>query len=267
MRRIVCGLPAPGGTTMPSRPVSALPEMSSPIWATSRRIAVAVVAPANRATMTIATTKRGHMPRDALAGRSSKVSALILPRASRSSPLRSTALDRLQVPAPGGVALQPAREAEDELGQGQAVAGQGGDRHPFVGPVVAAAARAELDGGDPGLEEGDRVRGAVAPDAEGLAVPPAHRGAQRAHVRVGRGDDGRRPDEGPGHLDVGDGPDLGQQVTRVLPGEVTDVNGHLAVVWDLVDDVPAVDPPEVDRGAVEELGGLAGEGHGLDSPE
>ena len=61
--------------------------------------------------------------------------------------------------------------------------------------------------------------------------------------------------------------DLLEDVTGVLVGEVADVDDHRAEIGDLVERVAALDPAEVDRRAVEQLGRLARERQGLDSPE
>src|SRR5207248_6360074 len=67
-------------------------------------------------------------------------------------------LDRPQ-PRLGRLALlEPHRQRPDEVSERAPIAGQGGDRHPLLRPVVPAADRAELDRGDPGREERRGVR-------------------------------------------------------------------------------------------------------------
>src|SRR5439155_20188132 len=61
-------------------------------------------------------------------------------------PVRSSS--NAQVPLPHGP-----RERSDEADQRLAVVGERGDRHPLVGPVVAAADRAELDRRPTGVQE------------------------------------------------------------------------------------------------------------------
>ena len=80
-------------------------------------------------------------------------------------------------------------------------------------------------------------------------------------------DVGRHARERPHDLDVGDRADLLEDVAGVLVGQVADVDHHGAEIGHLVERVAAVDAPEVDRRAVEHLGGLARERQGLDSPE
>src|SRR5690242_15590281 len=84
--------------------------------------------------------------------------------------LRQPAVERLERLL---AALEPPREVADEVAERTAVAAQRGDRHPLVGAVVAAADRAELDGGHAGLEERDDVGGAVPPDAQRFALDRA----------------------------------------------------------------------------------------------
>jgi hypothetical protein len=134
--------------------------------------------------------------------------------------------------------------------------------------VVAGAVGAELDRRDTRLEERAGVRGAVTADAQRLAAgQPRGDVAERHHVRVRARHEGGLADERARDLDVRDRPDLLEDVTRVLVGQVADVDDHGALVRDLVQRVPAVDPAEVDRWAVEQLGGLARERQGLDSAE
>src|SRR3954453_23775146 len=81
------------------------------------------------------------------------------------------------------------RQRLDEIHERLAVLPQRGDRDPLLGAVVVPAHGAELHGRDAGLEERDRVRRAVAADAEHLALHPARdRGA--AAGRAGRGGGG-----------------------------------------------------------------------------
>jgi len=125
---------------------------------------------------------------------------------------------------------------------------------------VAGAGGAELDGGDAGAQERDRVGGAVAADAHRLAArEPADDIGEREHVRVRARHVRRRVDEGPGDLHVRDRADLLEDVAGVLVGQVADVEDHGALVRHHVQRLPARDPAEVDRGPVEQLGGLARE--------
>ena len=61
--------------------------------------------------------------------------------------------------------------------------------------------------------------------------------------------------------------DLGHDVAGVLVGQEADVDVDGADVGDLVEGVAADDAREVDRRAVEEVGGLAAEGQRLDAAE
>src|SRR2546423_55962 len=94
-------------------------------------------------------------------------------------------------------------------------------------------------------------------------APPGSRGAgmRPARPRPAPGPPTRR---GRGARDRAD---LLEDVTRILVRQVADVDDHGAEVRDLVERVAALDPPEVDRGPVEQLGRLARERQGLDSPE
>ena len=53
--------------------------------------------------------------------------------------------------------------------------------------------------------------------------------------------------------------DLGEDLARVLVWQKADVDVHRAAVRHLVEGVPADDPRDVDRRAVEEVRGLAAE--------
>ena len=157
---------------------------------------------------------------------------------------------------------------EDEVADRLPVARQRQHGDPLVGAVVAGAARAELDGRHPRLEERAGVGGAVAADAQRLAAgQPRGDVAERHDVRVRARHEGGLADERARDLDVRDRPDLLEDVTRILVRQIADVDDHGALVRDLVQRVPAVDPAEVDRRAVEQLGGLARERQGLDSAE
>ena len=141
------------------------------------------------------------------------------------------------------------------------------DRDPLVRPVMAAAHGAELDRRNARFQEGDRVGGAVAADRQRVALDRApDRVAQGQHVRVLARDDGRRAREELDDLEVPDGADLGHDVAGVLVGQEADVDVDRADVGDLVEGVAADDAREVDRRAVEEVGGLAAEGQRLDAP-
>jgi hypothetical protein len=126
--------------------------------------------------------------------------------------------------------------------------------------VVAAADGPELDRRHARLEERRRVRGAVAADRQRLVVERlGDRLAQRAHVGVGARDvrGGALEDLDDAH--VGEVADLGEDLGRILVGEVADVDVHAAEVRDLVEGVAALDARDVDRGPVEEVGGLPAE--------
>jgi hypothetical protein len=74
-------------------------------------------------------------------------------------------------------------------------------------------------------------------------------------------------DERARDLDVGDCPHLRQDLSGILAREVAHIDRHRAPVRHLVERVAALDPPEVDRGAVEQLRGLARERKRLDRPK
>jgi hypothetical protein len=134
---------------------------------------------------------------------------------------------------------------------------------------MAGARGAELDRRDARLEEGDGVGGAVAAHGHRLGLPRGLRDGlgEPEHVGVRARDVGGREHEGAPDLHVVDRPDLREELIGILVGQVADVDVHDALVGNLVDRVPAGDPAEVDRGPVEQLGGLARERQGLDSPE
>ena len=88
-------------------------------------------------------------------------------------------------PSTRSLSVEALGHAAREVHQRAPVDGQRLDRDPLVGAVVAAAGRAELDRGDAGLQERDRVGGAVAADAHRLAVGQRAWRRCRAPARTG----------------------------------------------------------------------------------
>ena len=74
----------------------------------------------------------------------------------------------------------------------------------------------------------------------------------RTYGLVGETGD-RRVDEGALDVDPGDGPHLGEDLPRILAGQIAHVDRHLAAVGHLVEGVAALDPAQVDRRPVEHL--------------
>src|SRR5947209_6472680 len=96
---------------------------------------------------------------------------------------------------------------------------------------MPSAGGTELDGRDPSSQECRGIRGAVASDAQDLSLDrAADRLAQCPHVWMVSWNGDRRPDEASGDLDVGNRAYLGQDRAGVLPGQVADVDRHLAQV-------------------------------------
>src|SRR3954471_18124701 len=161
--RIVCGLP--GSTLSSSFSMSGIGiEASWKTWmvlSTWSSTALATAVADSRTMRTAPTTNFFAIARASRGGPSGLMSRL------HPSPVDRAR--RLAVLAGGG-RREPGGRAGDEVAEGAAVAVQGVDRHPFRGAVVAAADGPELDRRDAGLEERDRVRGAVAADREGLAL-------------------------------------------------------------------------------------------------
>ncbi len=126
---------------------------------------------------------------------------------------------------------------------------------------MAAADGPELDRGHAGLQKRDRVRRAVAPDRQRLALDRfGDRVAQRANVRIGPRHVRGRALEGLDDPHVSQPADVREDRAGILVGEKANVDVHAAEVRHLVERVAAVDPRDVDRGPVEEIGGLATEG-------
>src|SRR5665213_2628516 len=86
-------------------------------------------------------------------------------------------------------------------------------------------------------------------------------------LSVGRGDRDRRMYEGSLDVDLGNRSHLREDLARILAGQITHVDGHLATVGDLVQRVAALDPAQVDRRPVEHLRGLARKRQTLNRPE
>ena len=130
-----------------------------------------------------------------------------------------------------------------------------------AGPAgYAAAMRAHDLGKRVVLIERDRVGGAVTADARHLVAVIGARGvAERPDEWRGWVDVDRRPLEGRDDVGVGDGRDLLEDRVGILLGQVADVDIDDAGIGHFVQGVAAHDPAEVDRGAVEEIGGLQGE--------
>src|SRR3954468_16508731 len=105
----------------------------------------------------------------------STVVALALAVIMTSAPSRK----RFQIPRLSGRSgnaqvggAEPLRDRLDEVDERLPVALERRDRDPFLGPVVAAADRTELDARRPGLEERHDVGGAVAADRDALRRRP-----------------------------------------------------------------------------------------------
>ena len=220
-----------------------------------------------------------------------KPAAETLPAASRTitTPHSSARLSRLRPTCgtcssgftPGPRRRRAARRASRRRGARDPRAGGGRSRRPRAGSAPATRPRPtrrarggrrrsgpNSTAGTPGLEERDGVGRAVAAHAQRLAArQPRGDVAERHHVRVRARHVGGLADERARDLDVRDRADLREDVTGILVGQVADVDDHGALVRDLVQRVPAVDPAEVDRRPVEQLGGLARERQGLDSAE
>jgi hypothetical protein len=136
--------------------------------------------------------------------------------------------------------------------------------------VVPAAGGPALHGRNADVEEGRGVGGAVAPDRDLLVAAADHSryaGAERPHIRVVAIDHHRMPVKGPRGRGALERVDVGQDRVGVLAGEVADVQVDHAGVRHAVDGVAAGDPPQVDGGTVEQVGGLAREGQRLDLAE
>src|SRR5688500_5101309 len=152
------------------------------------------------------------------------------------------------------VGLHLFRDPPDEVDEGAAVTLQRGDGDPFGGAVVASSDGTELDGGHAGVDEADRVRGAVAADTDRLGVEHAgHAFAQHPYEPVVAIDDRGVAVELGHQRDGGKLGDLVADVRRVLPRQIPDVDVDEAAVGDLVEGVAAEDAPEVDRGPVEQV--------------
>ena len=95
----------------------------------------------------------------------------------------------------------------------------------------------------------------------------ADRLRQRPHVAVVALHDRRVAVEDPGHARVGQLLDRGLDRVGVLAGQVAHVDVDHAQVGHLVERVAALDAAEVDRGAVEQVRGLARERQALDLAE
>src|SRR3954451_14480425 len=270
--RIVCGLPGGTSSGAPFSPGMTWPALSSRMTLTrsltSSRPAEATVPAVSRVMRTPAIAKRLYMPKATRGGFSSGNELMRPGRrvGQRAGGLRQAAVDGAQRRLL--LALEPHRKVFDEVAQSPAIEPQRGDRHPLVRAVVPAADRPELDRGDAGLDERDRVGGAVAADRQRVALDRAPDGvAQGQHVGVVARDDDRRALEGLDDLQVADGADLRRDVGGVLVGQEADVDVDRADVGDLVERVAARDPGQVDRRAVEEVRGLAAEGQRLDAAE
>src|SRR6476661_8084013 len=270
--RIVWGLPAGTSSRAPFRPGMTCPALSSRMTLTrsltSSRPAEATVPAVSSVMSTPAIAKRLYIPKATRGGFSSWDDFIRACGEVRTASGGSgqSAVDCAQRRLL--LALEPHRKVFDEVAQSPAIERQRGDRDPFVRTVVAAADRAELDRGDAGFDEGDRVRRAVAPDRQRVALDRApDRVAQRQDVGVVARDDDRRALEGLDDLEVADGADLGHDLGGILIGQEADVDVDGARVGHLVEGIAADDPREVDRRAVEEVRGLAAEGQGLDAAE
>src|SRR4051812_25364179 len=155
-----------------------------------------------------------------------------------------------------------------ELDECLTVALERGQRDPFGGAVVAGAAGAVFDRGHARLAKADRVRGTVAADADRLRVEELGGTlAQHLHERVVALHDRGHPVELRDHVDAFELGDLRSDRSRVLSGQITDVDVDGARVGHLVERVAAKDAAEVDRGTIEEIRALAGEGERLDRAE
>src|SRR5215211_1896256 len=130
---------------------------------------------------------------------------------------------------------------------------EGGGNYVFVGSVVAAPDRAELDPWNAGALEVDDVAGAVAADAHWVAVVVALGYlAQDLYVWVRVGDVGRLAAEQDLHLcwQV-EGADLAHYLVRVLVRQEADVEVVGAAVGDAIEDVTSDDTRQVHAGVWE----------------
>src|SRR3954451_3143410 len=238
IRSTVCGLPgwAWASSLSTCRSPWNAAEMRSTWWMPSTVVALALAAIITSAP----TRKRFQIPR--LSGRSGNAQV-------------------------GGA--EPLRDRVDEFDERAPVAHQRVDRDPFVGAVVAAADRAELDAGGAGLEEAHDVGGAVAADRDvlGRLRSVADALGQQQHVRVVPLDYRGVAVKLDVHGGVRQRLDLVEDRPRGLARQEADVDVDRAVVGHLVHRVAAHDPAEAHRRTVEHLRRLAREGHRLDAAE
>ena len=148
---------------------------------------------------------------------------------------RQAALDGAQR---GGTVGEPRGQPAGRSPRALPVARQRADRDPLLGPVVAGAGGAELDGRDAGLGGTRRHPRRRRGPPTATRRRPAGRRSRSARARTGSSATrGRREHERPHDVDVGDRADLLEDVAGVLVGQVADVDVHHAGVGHLVERV------------------------------